>query len=255
MERQFCLEGKTPFGVRLPARSLISLAVPHPLDNPTMDRVLEPELMDDQEQAQAYARADFSEENQYFIDEFCRRFPDFLSGHVVDLGCGPADIPIRLVRARPDCTVTGIDASLPMIQLGEAAIAVAQLHNRVQLRCEPIQQICLPEPAGAVISNSLLHHLPDPMDFWTAIKQVAKPAAPVLIMDLIRPESTTAAQTIVDQYAHHTPDILRRDFYNSLLAAFTLEEMSVQLAASGLGHFVVTQPDDRHWIAAGHLAE
>ena len=218
-----------------------------------MNRVLEPELMDDPKQAQAYAQADFSEENQYFIDEFCRRFPEFLSGHVVDLGCGPADIPIRLVRTLPACTVIGIDASPPMIQLGEKAVTAARLRDRVRLRCEPIQRACLPEPADAVISNSLLHHLPDPMDFWTAIKQMAKPCAPILIMDLLRPESTTAAQPIVDQYAHNAPEILRRDFYNSLLAAFTLDEISAQLTESGLSHFVVTQPDDRHWVASGHL--
>ncbi len=220
-----------------------------------MDRVLEPELMDDPEQAQAYALMDFSEENQHFIDEFCRRFPEFITGHVIDLGCGPADIPIRMVRALPACTVTGIDASLPMIRLGNDAIAVAQLHKRVQLRCEPIQSVHLRTPADAVISNSLLHHLSSNADCWTTIKRLATPNAPILIMDLIRPESITAAQSTVDQYASHAPEILRRDFYNSLLAAFTLEEVSSQLTESGLGHFVITQPDDRHWIASGHLAE
>jgi SAM-dependent methyltransferase len=226
---------------------------PRTLDNPKMNRVLEPEFMDDPDQAQAYAQTDFSEENQYFIDEFCRRFPKFLSGHVVDLGCGPADIPIRLVRALPACTVVGIDASLPMIQLGEKAVAAAQLRDRVRLCCEPIQRVCLPEPTDAAISNSLLHHLSDSMDFWAAITRLAKPAAPVLIMDLLRPQSMSAAQSIVDQYSPNSSEILRRDFYNSLLAAFTLEEISAQLAESGLGHFVVTQPDDRHWIANGHL--
>ena len=218
-----------------------------------MDRVLEPELMDDPEQAEAYAQADFSVENQYFIDEFCRRFPEFLTGHVVDLGCGPADIPIRLVQARPACTVTGIDASLPMIRLGEEAITNVQLHDRVQLVCEPIQHVRLPKPADAIISNSLLHHLPNPMDFWPVIKHLTKPAAPVLVIDLLRPESTTATQNIVDQYARHAPEILRRDFYNSLLAAFTLDEVSAQLTESGLGHFVVTEPDDRHWVVGGLL--
>ena len=220
-----------------------------------MKRVLDPELMDDPDQAQAYAQADFSKENEYFINEFRRRFPDFLSGSVIDLGCGPADIPIRLVQALPDCRVIGIDASRPMIQLGEKAITTAQLHDCIQLRCETIQRTFLPDLADAVISNSLLHHLPRPMDFWTTITRLAKPSAPVLIMDLSRPQSTTIAQTIVEQYAYHEPEILRRDFYNSMLAAFTHEEVSAQLAESGLGHFVITCPDDRHWIARGHLVE
>jgi hypothetical protein len=33
-----------------------------------MDRILEPELMDDSAQVEAYARADFSEVNQGFVD-------------------------------------------------------------------------------------------------------------------------------------------------------------------------------------------
>ncbi len=63
-----------------------------------MDRVLEPELMDDPTQAEAYAGADFAEENQGFVDRFKEYFPDFLQGKVLDLGCGPADIPIRFAN-------------------------------------------------------------------------------------------------------------------------------------------------------------
>jgi SAM-dependent methyltransferase len=87
-----------------------------------MKRVLEPEVMDNLEQAVAYARADFSQENQGFVDRFVEYFPDFTEGHILDLGCGPADIPIRLVRTRPGCRITAVDASLPMIRLGEEAL-------------------------------------------------------------------------------------------------------------------------------------
>ena len=49
-----------------------------------MKRVLEPELMDDAAQARAYAKADFSEENQGFVDRFREYFPDWAGGHVVE---------------------------------------------------------------------------------------------------------------------------------------------------------------------------
>jgi hypothetical protein len=55
-----------------------------------MDRVLEPELMEDPEQAAAYAAADFSQENQGFVDRFEEYFPGFSGGRVLDVGCGPA---------------------------------------------------------------------------------------------------------------------------------------------------------------------
>jgi hypothetical protein len=60
-----------------------------------MPRVLEPELMDDPEQAVAYAKADFAKENQSFVNRFVEYYPDFTEGHVLDLGCGPADIRRR----------------------------------------------------------------------------------------------------------------------------------------------------------------
>jgi trans-aconitate methyltransferase len=85
-----------------------------------MKRILEPELMDDVAQARAYAQADFAEENQGFVDRFREYFPDWTGGHVVDLGCGPADIPIRFLRAFPDARVTGVDASRPMLDLAAA---------------------------------------------------------------------------------------------------------------------------------------
>ena len=216
-----------------------------------MDRVLEPELMDDPKQAEAYAQADFEEENQGFVERFREYFPEFAQGTVLDLGCGPADIPIRLARLYPDCQVIGVDASAPMIQLGEQAVQQAGLTDRITLRCERYEEVAGARIADAAISNSLLHHLPNPLQFWQKLRQLVKPGAPVLVMDLLRPESPEAAQAIVNQYAANEPDILRRDFYNSLLAAFTEDEIGAQLARMNLTRLLIDIPDDRHWVVGG----
>ena len=216
-----------------------------------MDRVLEPELMDDPRQAEAYACADFDEENQKFVELFKDYFPEFSQGTVLDLGCGPADIPIRFAKLYPDCRVIGIDASVPMIQLGKQAIKQTDLSDRITLRCERYEEIAGARIVDAAISNSLLHHLPNPLQFWQKLRQLVKPGAPVLVMDLLRPESPQAAQAIVDQYAANEPDILRRDFYNSLLAAFTEDEIGSQLARMNLTRLLIDIPDDRHWVVGG----
>ena len=216
-----------------------------------MHRRLEPEVMDDPEQASAYAQADFERENQEFVERFLAAFPDLTEGHIVDLGCGPADIPIRLARALPRCRITGIDASLPMIRLGEQAIIDAGLVDRITLRCERIQSLVLPELVDAVVSNSLLHHIPNPLRFWLAVKQLARPGGYALVMDLLRPASTDDAAALVDQYAANEPAILRRDFYNSLLAAFTEDEVAAQLAEMNLSRLLIDVPDDRHWLVGG----
>ncbi|MBI4401674.1 MAG: class I SAM-dependent methyltransferase [Nitrospirae bacterium] len=218
-----------------------------------ISRVLEPEVMDDPEQAVAYAKADFEEENQGFVDRFREYNPDMTEGHVLDLGCGPGDIPIRLVCALPRCRVTGVDASPPMIRLAKEAVRKAGLTDRITLRCERFQNLVLPEPADAAISNSLLHHLHNPLQFWYWLKKLVKPGSVVLVMDLLRPESPESAQAIVDQYAKGEPAILRRDFYHSLLAAFTEDEVAAQLAELNLSRLLIDVPDDRHWVVGGRI--
>ncbi len=216
-----------------------------------MKRVLEPELMDDRAQALAYAQADFAEENQGFVDRFRDYFPDWTGGHVVDLGCGPGDIPIRFVRAYPTARVTAVDASRPMLDLAEKAIAEAGVANQITLCCERFQSLAVPEQADALVSNSLLHHVPNPLQFWFRLKQLAKPGACILVMDLLRPESPEAAQELVDQYATDEDPILKRDFYNSLLAAFTEDDVAAQLAEMNLSRLLIDVPDDRHWVVGG----
>lgn len=216
-----------------------------------MDRILEPEVMDDPEQARAYAQADFEKENQGFVDRFREYFPDFSDGHALDLGCGPGDIPIRFAQAIPACRITGVDASAPMVRLAEEAVQKAGLSDRITFRCERFQDLAGTNIVDAAISNSLLHHVPNPLQFWHKLRLAVKPGSPVLVMDLLRPDSPEEAQAIVDRYASGAPDILRRDFYNSLLAAFTEDEIASQLARMNLTRLLIDVPDDRHWVVGG----
>jgi hypothetical protein len=47
--------------------------------------------------------------------------------------------------------------------------------------------------------------------------------------------------------------VLQRDFYLSLCAAYTPDEVRAQLADAGLGHCELEVVSDRHWIAWGRL--
>ncbi|MBM4133587.1 MAG: class I SAM-dependent methyltransferase [Nitrospira sp.] len=218
-----------------------------------MNRTLEPELMDDEAQCVAYAKADFEQENQGFVDLFRNYYPEWTEGHVLDLGCGPADIPIRFVQALPGCRVTCVDASAAMIRLAGDAVRAAGLSDRIVLRCERVQGLRLDEPSDGVISNSLLHHLPNPLTFWYELKRLVKPGSVVLVMDLLRPETQEEVQAIVERYAADEPAVLRRDFYNSLLAAFTEDEVASQLAELNLSRLLIDVPDDRHWVVGGRI--
>ena len=219
-----------------------------------MERVLEPEVMDHPEQVLAYAQADFAKENQGFVDQFFTLYPDLESPHIVDLGCGPGDIAIRMITRQPTCRVTGIDASQPMIDYAERIVQEAEFHDRIKFLCQRFQDVTLSDLADAIISNSLVHHVPNPLQFWYSVKTSLKPGGPVLVMDLLRPESPQAAQAIVDEHAANEPAQLRKDFYHSLLAAFTEDEVAAHLARLNLNRLFVDVPDDRHWIVYGQAS-
>jgi len=212
-----------------------------------MDRVLEPELMDDEQQAVAYARADFSASNQFFVDGLIRDVHEHLHA-TVDIGCGPGDVVTRLARAAPHIHVTAVDGSEPMIALAREAVRAAGLDDRITLMQARVPGLPLEDHSfDAVLSKDLLHHLPDPAVLWREVIRLGKPGAAVHVMDLVRPETPEAAREIVETVAGNEDPILKQDFYNSLCAAFTVDEVRGQLAAAGL-NLEVEKVGERHLL-------
>ncbi|MDH5178447.1 MAG: class I SAM-dependent methyltransferase [Gammaproteobacteria bacterium] len=220
-----------------------------------MQRIPEPELMNEPAQVLAYAHADFAIPHQYFIDLFRDRFPDLsVKCEVLDLGCGPGDITRRFATAYPHAVLHGVDGAPNMLAEAERLNRQAQLANRIHLIEGRLPQLDLPpQHYQLVINNSLLHHLPDPFVLWDSLRRYAKPCADIFIMDLMRPASTVMAQQLVEKYAAGEPAILQQDFYHSLCAAFTPEELQVQLDEAALSGLQLEVVSDRHIIIYGSL--
>lgn len=219
-----------------------------------MERITEPELMDDEEQAKAYAEANFADSNGRFMALFEQHFPDFRGGLVLDLGCGPGDIPLRFAHRYTEATVHGLDGSAAMLRHAQHALAQApDLRTRVRFVQGVLPDAVLPRREyHAIISNSLLHHLHRPDALWRTVRDTGRPGAIVCIMDLCRPPSEQRAREIVEQYSAGEADILKRDFFKSLLAAFTVEEVQEQLASAELP-LTVEPCSDRHLLVWGRL--
>ena len=222
-----------------------------------MRRVPEPEeLMADPAQARAYADADFSESNGLFVDLFQRLHRTPFAGHALDLGCGPGDIPIRLARAYPAAHVDAVDGAEAMLALARTAVSGdADLARRIRWICAQIPSPGA-APAGrydAVLSNSLLHHMADPLDLWRAVRDSARPGAAVLVMDLVRPADEATVERLLTLHAAGAPELLVGDFRASLHAAYRVDEVRDQLAAVGLDGLVVAMVSDRHLAVSGHL--
>jgi SAM-dependent methyltransferase len=220
-----------------------------------VERVTEPELMDDADQARAYSDADFSDSHQAVVEHFTERFPDFATGRVIDLACGPADVTTRLARAFADATFLGVDGAAAMIALGRERVARGGLIDRITLECRLLPDPTLRElgPYDAAVCTGALHHFHDPMVLWNTIRDLAGDGTRVLVQDLTRPESRAVAHALVDRYAAGEPEILRRDYFQSLLAAFTPREIRDQLHAVGFEHFAVDTVSDRHVVVSGRV--
>ncbi len=219
-----------------------------------MKRIVEPELMDSAEQAEAYARADFEESHRRIVATFDARFPGVeVAGAVLDLGCGPGDITFRFAARFPLASLLGVDGSAAMIALAnERRSRDASLRDRVAFLEGTIPGASIPDRRwAAIVSNSLLHHLHRPAVLWQTVAQYAAPGARVFIADLTRPASAKDCQRLVNEYAAGEPEVLRRDFHNSLTAAFEPGEVRAQLAEAGLEELQVEVISDRHLIVFG----
>lgn len=220
-----------------------------------MDRVPEPELMLEELQARAYASADFEEPHNRFVELLEERIVGLRrTGIALDLGCGPGDISIRFSRAFPGWTVDAVDGSPAMLELGHQAAARAGLESRVRFHEVVIPSGPPPHRCyDLVFSNSLLHHLGDPASLWSSARGWAAADGFLFVMDLIRPESPDRVRELVDRYASAEPEVLRRDFYNSLLAAYRPSEVRAQLREASLGHLELEVVSDRHFVVWGPL--
>lgn len=212
-----------------------------------MERIPEQDLMINEANARAYAEADFSEAHDAFVADYRAVFGDDNEERfVLDLGCGPCDVVIRLCRSFPRWRVHGVDGSLAMLQQARRALdKIPEIAWRVELIhgvFGGLQGAALPRQTyDVIVSNSLLHHLHDASVMWETIWRYAAYKTRIYIVDLLRPISTAGARQIVQRYAAGEPDILKQDFYNSLLAAYTLDEIVWQLHRAGLGYFSVRQ--------------
>ncbi len=225
-----------------------------------MERIVEPELMDDGLQAQAYAAADFSATDQAVVDRIDGLFAGSFAAEgdgltIVDLGCGPGNITLRLARRWPAAAVVGIDGAAAMLAIAEQRRRSDPIACRgVRFHRSVLPDLPLAEgPFQLLVSNSLLHHLHDPQVLWRSVLRLAAPGANLYVKDLRRPASSAILEDLVHRHAGTAPAVLRRDYAHSLRAAFSVEEVTRQLALAGLEGLQVRELEDRYVEIHGPL--
>ena len=170
------------------------------------------------------------------------------AGHILDVGTGTAQIPIELCTRDAHGRVTAIDLAEEMLRVGRENVRRAGLDGRIRLERWDAKR--MPCPAGnfdAVISNSIVHHIPEPAAVIAETVRVVRAGGLLFVRDLLRPGDQATLQQLV---VLHTPGAnahQKQMFAESLAAALTLTEVRALVAAHGFPVDGINQTTDRHW--------
>jgi ubiquinone/menaquinone biosynthesis C-methylase UbiE len=211
-----------------------------------LQRTLEPEVMDTAEEAHDYDAMDHSTVNRVFVVDFLVVWNG--RGPIVDLGTGTAQIPIEFCRQSPTGSIIAIDAAAHMLTVARDNIRRARLDHRISVQLVDAKGMPFADRSiQAIMSNSIVHHIPDPRTVFAEIARVAASGATIFLRDLLRPADHETLQRLVDTYAAGANDHQRKMFSESLHAALTVAEVQELVAGIGMDPAGVTQTTDRHW--------
>ena len=227
-----------------------------------MNRTPEPELMETPSQVKAYADADFSRSDSMVVkglEKYLKKVGKTLNNNdlILDVACGPGNISQRIAENWPFVKVVGIDGSKEMLNQAEKKLCESFTKNLtyelIEINSIATSEKHFPLKADVLVSNSALHHFHDPYRFWDALKKLGKNQCIHIHRDLIRPTSIDKAFEIKEKYLKNSPEVLKKDFYASLKASFTVNEVNQQLVNAGLSQLEVFQVDELYFEIIGSL--
>jgi ubiquinone/menaquinone biosynthesis C-methylase UbiE len=211
-----------------------------------LPRILEPEVMDSPEEASDYDVMDHSGVNRVFVADFLAVWDG--RGPILDLGTGTAQIPIEFCRQSPKGEVVAVDAAAHMLDVARNNVRLAGFEGRIKLQLADAKKLAFPTGSfPAVMSNSIVHHIPEPRNVFVEIARVAAPGTTIFVRDLLRPADAATLGDLVNTYAAGANDHQRKMFAESLYAALTVDEVRELVSAIGFDPAAVRQTTDRHW--------
>ena len=202
--------------------------------------------MDTVAEAHDYDCMDHSGVNQAFVTDLLQAGD--IGMEVLDLGTGTAQIPVVLCQQDPNCRVMGIDLAAHMLDLARYNIEVEGLTDRIFLQQIDSKDLSMEsESFDTVMSNSIIHHIPEPLMALTEAIRVTRIGGLLFFRDLLRPATDEQVFTLVQQYAGEENEHQQQMFDDSLRAALSLAEIRGLISSLGFDDATVQPSSDRHW--------
>ena len=231
-----------------------------------LQRTLEPEIMDSDQEAQVYDAMDHSEVNRLFVDEllkflgqdewFAKRIqsaddeaydlPELID--VLDVGTATAQIPVELCERSEEFRVMAIDLAVSMLDLALYNVESSSGGNRIELAKVDAKAMGYSDATfDVVISNSIIHHIPEPSVCLAEMVRVTRTGGALFVRDLMRPNDAATVDHLVQQYAGQESELSQKLFRASLHAALSLDEIKTLVTELGFSRESVVATSDRHW--------
>lgn len=224
-----------------------------------LPRILEPEVMDTEEEARDYDAMDHGDVNRVFAHDFFV-FAGTTSSQqrLLDVGTGTARIPLELCRQNPHVHVTGADLAAHMLAVARENVLRSDVAARIELTLVDAKSLPFADGAfDAVVSNSIVHHIPEPAVAFREMLRVASRA--LFVRDLLRPEDEAELGRLLDLHGGAPKDERQRRqvllLEASLRAALTVAEVRAMVAPLGVPADAVQRTSDRHFTLAHTLSK
>ncbi len=185
MEEVSILNGITNQSLTL---SLINIMKPfNGLFSSQKSRILEPEAMEDNFEAEAY-NALATRQSKFLYQPLFDTIDklDLKGGRALDLGCGPGQVAIRLASKYPDMKIIGMDMSDTMLNLARTNAAEKKLDNISFIKGDVKRTPFDDASFDLVYSNFVIHHLPEPIFLFNETARLAGRQGAIIIRDLLR---------------------------------------------------------------------
>lgn len=160
----------------------------------------------------------------------------------LDLAPGPGHFSLALKKYLGVGKLTGVDLSDPMIETANRNAERLQVANDVRFTKGDVTQLSSHRDSQYDLSTITfaIHHLPTLDDVTRAFAEmdrVTDPNGTVMILDLARLPNSGVTESFVriagSDYKKRGMDFMYSDFYESMFAAWTVEELRSAVPRSG----------------------